>query len=139
MNAKSIMIPIILVLVIIGGCSSKYKLTSSNEMNPSDFYSPGAIKQVQETYTGGQITSTVSVMQFSDESSATNGITQLKELYNPAMIGLDTKYVNYKELSPGSQFYFYKSGKYVIHITLSGDKSNGDAFVEWYYSKYPNK
>jgi len=147
MNAKSVIIFLVLVLVVIAGFfafnyfknSNKYSLTSSNEMNPSDFLFPGGITQVQETYTDGQISYAVRVMQFSDEASAVDGITKLTDLYNPAMIGLATKYVKYKELSPGSQSYFYKSGKYIIYITLSGDKGLGDSFVMWYYSKYPNK
>ena len=119
--------------------SAKYQLSSRNELNPSDFLTPGGIKQIAETYTGQGVTYHVRIMQFSNEQEAIEGISILEEQYNPAMIGLSGKYVKYKEASPTSHMYYYKSGKNIIFVDFTGDKDSGDNFIIWYYSKYANK
>jgi hypothetical protein len=145
---KTWLVLIIAVILVIGGyfaynylgTSSKYTQTLRSELNPSDYHTPGnQVKEFAETYFLGADYYRVSIMQFSDESSATSGITKLKDQYNPSMIVLNKKYVNYKELSPNAHFYFYQSEKYIIVIDFSGDKNLGDSFVSWYYSKYPNQ
>lgn len=148
MKARYIVIPLVLIILIVAGyfvytsfqSSSKYELVSENEMNPSDFIFPGGIKQVDQGYIGQNGNFNVRVIEFSNINDATESISKMKEMYNPAMIGLAGKYVNYKEGSPGNHMYFYQSGKYIIFITnFVGDKNAGDAFIIWFYSKYPNK
>ena len=144
-----LIILIVLIIVVIAGFfgfnyftnSSPYKLTSSNVMNPVDFLTPGGIKQIADTYTDSEngVNFNVRVMQFSNEQDAVNGISKMEELYNPAMIGINGKYVKYKETSQGSHMFYYKSGKNIIFMEYSGDKTFGDNFIFWFYSKYPNE
>ncbi len=145
---KYIIIFFVLVVVVIAGYltynnyqnSSKYTLNLQSQLNPSDYHTPGTqIKETAETYTSNSVYYRVQVMEFSDVNIATQGLSKLKEVYNPGMIGLNGKYVNYLELAPSSNFYFYQSGKFILVIEMTGDKNLSDTFVIWYYSKYPNK
>ena len=140
---------IILVLIVLAFAgyfifgyiqnSGKYQNTLRSELNPSDYHTPGTqIKETAETYVLGADWYRVSILEFSDVTSATAGITSLKETINPGMIGLDKKYVNYKDMN-GLNYYFYQSGKNIIIVDMNGDKNLGDVFVIWYCSKYPNK
>ncbi|HLC70965.1 MAG TPA: hypothetical protein VJI32_03100 [Candidatus Nanoarchaeia archaeon] len=148
MNLKYLIISFVLVVMIVAGylvydsfqTSNKYNLALQSELSPSDYHAPGTqIKEVAETYTYGQNWYHVKVMQFPDAKSASQGISQLIETYNPGKIILDKKYVNYVELSSRYNFYFYQSGKYILVLDMTGEKSEADSFVVWYYFKYSNQ
>ena len=149
---KKIVISILLLIVlVIAGYfiytffqnSSIYELTLQSELNPTDFQKPGGqMKQTRETYRAdGLGWFGVNILQYSNESSATNGISELKKEYNPGMIVLNTKYVNYYLDSSSKTYhhYFYQSGKNIIIIDYTGIKDDGDAFIIWYYLKHPNQ
>jgi putative component of toxin-antitoxin plasmid stabilization module len=97
------------------------------------------VKEIAETYTYNGNWYHASVMEFADTNTATQGISKLKEAYNPGMIILDKKYVNYVDLGNKYNFYFYQSGKYILVLDMTGEKGLADSFVIWYYSKYSNQ
>jgi hypothetical protein len=139
-----IIVLVVIVLAVVGyliihSQNSPYKLTSTNVMNPVDFITPGGIKQIAEGYTSDNINFNVRIMQFSNEQDAIDGISKMEELNNPAMIGINGKYVKYKEAAGEWKLFYYKSGKDIIYIQYNGDKTFGDNFVYWFYSKYPNQ
>jgi len=149
---KKIIIGVVLVvaLAIAGyfaydffGKPSIYQLTLQSELNPTDFQEPGGQnKQIRETYDVPSLGRFhVDILQYSDVSSASEGISKLKKKHNPAMIVLNTKYVNYYPDLSSDKFnhYFYQSGENIAVIDHTGTKDNADAFIIWYYSKYPNQ
>ena len=140
-----IIVLVVIVLAVVGyliihSQNSPYKLSSTNIMNPVDYVFPGGIKQTALSYYGEGANYNILVLEFENEQGAINGISNMTNQYNPAMIGLAGKYVKFKEESPGNYMYFYKSGKNIIFIeNFVGDKNLADSFITWLYSKYPNK
>ena len=148
MKARYIIIPLVIIILVVAGYfaynffqgSSKYQLTLQSQLNPSDYHTPGTqVKEIAETYTYNGNWYHASVMEFADTNTATQGISKLKETYNPGMIILDKKYVNYVDLGNKYNFYFYQSGKYILVLDMTGEKDLADSFVIWYYSKYSNQ
>ncbi len=150
---KKIIIGVFLTLVLlIGGyfiyrntlSPDIYQLTLNDELDKTEFDIPkDQMKQFRETYqVDGLGWFTANILEYSDISSAEEGVSKLKKMHNPSMIVLNTKYVNYYADPASSESYhhhFYQSGKNIVFTNHTGTKDNADAFIIWYYSKYPNQ
>lgn len=120
-----------------------YELVLQSEMNSADFDAPkGQAEQTREAYRLDGIGDfTVNILQYGGDSAVEAGISRLKKENNPTMIILEKKYVNYYVLPSSEKYhrYFYRSGKNIVTVDFVGNKDDADAFIIWYYSKYPNQ
>ena len=150
MKKTVLLIGVALICLLLVGCIQEqgYRLVSTGQVNRSDFRHDISLFQNKEQYFGNGFYYSTEFLRYASEDDASSGMTRIIEQYNPAQITLGGKYIKIKEFpivddegnvqGNGPALYFYQSGNLIIVVDASRE-NGGDAFVEWYITKYiPN-